>query len=171
VAHTCPATLIRTPTRLGGAGRAAILAALFSSQLLAWLVPAPAWAALGDTVTSIAADSQKLKASPRIATRAAFSIHELQTPAGTLIREFVAPSGIVFAVSWRGPFKPSMPLLLGQYLTEYARAPRAPGSTRSRLMIEQPDLIVHAAGRMRSFAGIAYVPQLIPANVAEADLQ
>jgi len=38
-------------------------------------------------------------------------------------------------------------------------------------MIEQPDLIVHAAGRMRSFAGIAYVPQLIPANVAEADLQ
>ena len=167
--HTRPATLICTSTKRGG-GRAGFLSALVCFQL-ASLVFAPAWAALGETVTSIAADSQKLKASPRIATRAAFSIHELTTPAGTVIREFVAPSGIVFAVSWRGPFKPSMPLLLGQYLPQYARAPRAPGSSRSRLVIEQPDLIVHAAGHMRSFAGIAYVPQLLPANIAVADLQ
>ena len=47
----------------------------------------------------------------------------------------------------------------------------APGSTRSRLVIEQPRLVVHAGGHMRSFAGIAYVPQLLPANVAETDLQ
>ena len=117
-------------------------------------------------------DSQALKASPRVATRAAFTVHELHTPAGTVIREFVAPSsGVVFAVSWRGPFKPSMPLLLGQSFAEYAHAPRGPGSTRSRLMIEQPNLIVHAAGHMRAFAGIAYVPQLLPANVVESDLQ
>jgi uncharacterized protein DUF2844 len=171
VAPTCPGTLICTATTRGCIGRAGILPALVCSQLLASVVSAPAWAALGDTVASIAADSQKLKASPRIATRAAFSIHELETPAGTVVREFVAPSGIVFAVAWRGPFKPSMPMLLGQYITEYARAPRTPGSTRSRLMIEQPDLIVHAAGHMRSFTGIAYVPQLLPANIAEADLK
>jgi hypothetical protein len=30
---------------------------------------------------------------------------------------------------------------------------------------------VHAAGHMRSFSGIAFVPQLLPQNVVEADLQ
>jgi hypothetical protein len=122
-------------------------------------------------VAAVSSDAQALQASPRVAAHAAFTVHELQTPTGTLIREFAAPSGLVFAVSWRGPFKPSMGLLLGRYLGEYARAPRNPGSTRSRLSIEQPDLVVHAGGHMRSFAGIAYLPQLLPANVTEADLQ
>lgn len=171
MAPKCPVTLFCTARIRGCIGRGGILSALVCSQLLAPVISAPAWAALGETVASIAADSQRLKASPRIAARAAFSIHELETPAGTVVREFVAPSGIVFAVAWRGPFKPSMSMLLGQYITEYARAPRTPGSTRSRLMIEQPDLIVHAAGHMRSFTGIAYVPHLLPANVTEADLQ
>jgi hypothetical protein len=139
--------------------------------LLSAAATVPAWAALGDTEAAVASDSQALKASPRVTSRAAFTVHELQTPTGTVIREFAAPSGVVFAVSWRGPFKPSMALLLGRYLDLYARAPRSPGSTRSHLSIEQPDLVVHAGGHMRSFAGIAYVPQLLPANVVEADLQ
>jgi hypothetical protein len=139
--------------------------------MFASAIPSVSWAALGESVSSVASDSQTLKASARLDTRAAFTVHELQTPTGTVIREFVAPSGVVFAVSWRGPFKPSMALLLGQYFGDYAQAPRRPGSSRSRLLIEQPNLIVHAAGRMRSFVGIAYVPQLLPANVVEADLQ
>lgn len=149
----------------------AIVAAALCAQLLASAFPTPAWAALGDAEASVSADAQSFKASPRISARAAYTVHELQLPTGTVIREFVAPSGVVFAVSWRGPYKPSMSLLLGQYLGAYARAPRSPGSTRSRVMIEQPNLIVHAAGHMRSFVGIAYVPQLLPVNVAEADLR
>ena len=140
-------------------------------QLLACMFLAPAWAALGEGVASVKSDSQSFGASPRVSARAAFTVHELQTSTGTVIREFVAPSGVVFAVSWHGPFKPNMTLLLGQYISEYARAPRSPGSTRSRLVIEQPTLVVHAGGHMRSFVGIAYVPQLLPANVVEADLQ
>jgi Protein of unknown function (DUF2844) len=148
-----------------------VLPTLMLAQLLASAFSAPAWAALGDSMASITSDSQALAAHPRVAQRAAFTVHEMQTPTGTVIREFVAPSGVVFAVSWRGPFKPSMPLLLGQYFGDYARAPRSPGSTRSHLVIEQPQLVVHAGGHMRSFAGIAYVPKLLPANVAETDLQ
>ena len=147
------------------------VSALLLAQLFALAIPSLSWAALGDSVSSIAADTQTLAASARLDTHSAYTVHELQTPTGTVIREFVAPSGVVFAVSWRGPFKPSMALLLGQYFSVYAHAPRRAGSSRSRLMIEQPNLIVHAAGRMRSFAGIALVPQLLPANVVEADLQ
>ena len=132
---------------------------------------APAWAALGDAVGSVTSDSQVLAARAQVAKHAAFTVQELHTPTGAVIRDFITPSGVVFAVSWRGPFKPSMALLLGRYFGDYARAPRSPGSTRSRLVIEQPQLVVHAGGHMRSFAGIAYVPQLLPAHVTEADLQ
>ena len=144
--------------------------------LVSWLVLTaglglPAWAALGDLEASVSSDSVKLKASPRVISRPSFTVHEMQTPAGTVIREFVAASGVVFAISWQGPFKPDMNLLLGRYFGTYASAPRSAGSTRSRLMIEQPALIVHAGGHMRAFAGIAYVPQLLPAGVTEGDLQ
>ena len=132
---------------------------------------ARSWAALGDAEASVISDSQTLMASPLVTARAAFTVHELRTPTGTVIKEFVARSGVVFAVSWHGPFKPSFPLLLGRYFDDYANAPRSPGSTRSHLQIEQPNLIVHAGGHMRSFAGIAYLPQLLPANVTEGDLQ
>ncbi len=155
-------------------GRNAItrtVSTLLLAQLFASAIPSPTWAALGDSVSSITSDTQTLEASARLDARATYTVHELQTPTGTVIREFVAPSGVVFAVTWRGPFKPSMTLLLGQYFGDYAHAPRRPGSSRSRLIIEQPNLIVHAAGRMRSFAGVAFVPQLLPVNVVEADLQ
>ena len=137
---------------------------------LALAPPALCLAALGDEAASVLSDSQALNATPRAAAHAAFTVHELQTPTGTVIREFVAPSGVVFAVSWKGPFKPNLPVLLGRYFAEYANAPRMPGNTRSHLKIEQPGLIVHAAGRMRQFAGLAYLPQLLPADVSEGDL-
>jgi uncharacterized protein DUF2844 len=167
----CSRTARSTAAGRGWVAKTGAVPALVFAQLLASVFPAPSWAALGDTEAAVTLDSQTLYASPRVATRAAFTVHELQTPTGTVIREFVAPSGVVFAVSWRGPFKPSMSLLLGQYFAEYAHAPRSPGSTRSRLIVEQPNLIVHAGGHMRSFAGIAYTPGRLPANVVEADLQ
>ena len=151
--------------------KTAVSLALIISQLLASGFPASSWAALGDTEASVTSDAQALKASPRVAVRAAYSVHELQSPTGTVIREFVAPSGVIFAVSWQGPFKPNLSLLLGRYFDDYANAPRSPASTRSRLLIEQPNLVVHASGHMRAFAGIAYLPQLLPANVVEGDLR
>ena len=51
------------------------------------------------------------------------------------------------------------------------RFPRSPGSSRSRLLIDQPDLVVHAGGHIRSYAGLAYLPRLLPAGVSEEQLQ
>jgi hypothetical protein len=131
---------------------------------------APSWAALGDGAASVSADAQRLKASPQLIEHAAYTVHELQAPTGTVVREFVSPAGVVFAISWRGPLKPNLPLLLGRYFADYANAARAPGSTRTHLNIEQPNLIVRADGHMRSFAGLAVLPQLLPANVSEGEL-
>ena len=139
--------------------------------LLAAGPAAPGWAALGEPETSVSVDSGHFRASLHVAGRPSFTVHELRTPAGTVIREFVALSGTVFAVSWRGPFVPSMSLLLGQNYQRYANAPRSAGSTRSHLLIDQPDLVVHAGGHIRSYAGLAYLPQLMPAGVSEEQLQ
>ena len=138
---------------------------------LAGTLTAPATAALGDRAESVAPDAAQFHAQARVSTRPAFTVHELQTPTGTVIREFVASSGEVFAVSWRGPFKPDLRSLLGTHYLRYASAPRTAGSTRSRLMIDQPDLVVHAGGHMRYYTGLAYLPQRLPAGVDEGQLQ
>ena len=132
---------------------------------------APGWAALGEPESSVSVDSGHFRASLHIAGRPSFTVHELRTPTGTVIREFVAPSGAVFAVSWQGPYMPSLSLLLGQNFQRFATAPRSASSSRSRLLIDQPDLVVHAGGHIRSYAGVAYLPQLLPAGVSEEQLQ
>lgn len=144
---------------------------LASCLLLAAGPTAPGWAALGEPEASVSADSGHFRASVQVAARPSFTVHELRTPAGTVIREFVAPSGAVFAVSWQGPYMPSLGLLLGQNFQRFANAPRSAGSSRSRLLIDQPDLVVHAGGHIRSYAGLAYLPQLLPAGVSEEQLQ
>ena len=144
---------------------------LACALLLAAGPATPGWAALGEPESSVSVDSGHFRASLHVAGRPSFTVHELHTPTGTVIREFVAPSGAVFAVSWRGPYVPNMSLLLGQNFERFANAPRSAGSSRSRLLIDQPDLVVHAGGHIRSYAGIAYLPQLLPAGVSEEQLQ
>jgi len=148
----------------------------FASRLACCLLlaagpAAPGWAALGEPEASVSVDSGHFRASLHVAGRPSFTVHELRTPTGTVIHEFVSPAGAVFAVSWQGPYMPSMSLLLGQNFQRFANAPRSAGSSRSRLLIDQPDLVVHAGGHIRSYAGIAYLPQLLPAGVSEEQLQ
>ena len=157
-----PCSWPRTP-------RLALLAALTLPAL--WCAAPPAMAALGDTAVSVSNDSARFKASLRVVGGASYDVHELATPTGTTIREFVAPAGTVFAVAWRGPFKPDLRVLLGSYFNLYASAPRSAGSTRSHLAIDQQTLIVRAGGHMRAFSGLAWVPELVPAGVNPGELQ
>jgi uncharacterized protein DUF2844 len=151
------------------AARLALLAALALPAL--WCAAPPAVAALGDAAVSVSSDTAHLKASLRVVGGTGYDVHELTTPTGTTIREFVAPAGTVFAVAWRGPFKPDLRVLLGNYFSLYASAPRSAGSTRTQLAIDQPALVVRAGGHMRAFSGLAWVPALVPAGVNPGELQ
>jgi uncharacterized protein DUF2844 len=142
-----------------------------SCLALAGAWAAPARAALGDRAESVAPDAVRFHAQARMSRGAAFTVHELQTPTGTVIREFVAPSGAVFAVAWRGPFKPDLRMLLGEHYARFASAPPSSGSTRGRSMVDQPDLVVHSSGHMRYYSGLAYLPQQLPAGVGADQLQ
>lgn len=131
----------------------------------------PAWAALGDAETSVSQDAVAFKASLRVAPAANYRVHVLLTPEGTTIREYVSAASVIFAVSWQGPFKPSLRLLLGTYFDRYSSAPPATDSTRTHLKIELPDLVVRSSGHLRFFSGVALLPQSLPAGVTEGDLQ
>lgn len=147
------------------------VAAQAACALLALAAVAPAWATLGEPLASIHADTQRMKAAaPRVRAGIGYSVHELQDAAGTTVREYVSPAGMVFAVTWRGPFKPDLQSLLGSYSSQLMNAPRSPGSDRNHLLLDTDALVVRAGGHQRGFFGSAWAPALVPAGVDPAVL-
>ena len=144
--------------------RRALAAAVVLSSLLA--SPRPAKAALGETVASIARDQEGAQGSLRTLELPDYRLHEIRAATGTVIREFSAADGSVFAVAWDGPFLPDVRRLLGKSWEAYASALRAKRRGRGPLVVRLPDLVVESAGHPRGFHGRAFLPQLVPAGVS-----
>lgn len=141
---------------------AIVTTAIFISAL-------PAFAGLGEDVSSVQADQLHMQGTLRTTQSAAYTVHEIQAATGTVVREFVSSSGKVFGVAWQGPWLPDMRQLLASYFDQYQKGAQAqvaarPG--RRPLMIEQPGLVVESGGHMRAFAGRAYVPDMLPQGVS-----
>lgn len=147
-------------------------------ELSAWLgliilvgLPLPAPATLGEDTTSTARDSAAMNASLQVSQAARYTIHELRTPAGTIVRQYASPSGSVFAVAWEGPLMPDLRQTLGRYFDRYAAAAASAQPGRRQVSIREPDFVVQASGQMRAFHGKAYLPQLLPQGVRADELQ
>lgn len=139
------------------------------------LIAAPALAALGQAA-SFAPRSSALASAPApralaaspVAGASLYTSHRLQLENGTLVQEYATPAGLVFAVNWRGPVLPDLSLLLGEFFRGYkleTDQARALGKRGSIVNVANQKLIVRSSGRMRSFAGYAYAPELIPVGV------
>jgi len=141
-------------------------AAIFGAAVLT--IVSPAFAELGGDASSVQADQAAMQASLRTTTAQAYTIHEIQAPTGIVVREYVSPtSGKVFGVAWQGPWPPEMRQILGNYFAQYQQAAQAnTHAGRRPLAIQQPGLVVHAGGHMRSFAGQAYIPGMLPQGVS-----
>lgn len=145
-------------------------------NLLTWLAllaaASPAVAELGGNVTSVEADQQHLMAQRRILAAAAYTVQEIQMPSGTVVREYVSPASIVFAVTWNGPQMPDLRQLFGsKYFGEWQDAVKAQGLRHRPMQVRQSDLVVQSGGHMRAHFGRAYVPQLVPQGVSVDQLQ
>ena len=144
--------------------------------LLAGQAMVPAAAGLGDTVASVQADRLSMKGQVRARSEAGYSVQEITAAAGTVVQEYISPTGTVFAVSWNGPAKPNLQETLGTYFAQYQTATNAQRAQlghhrgHNHLELRTPTLIVHAGGHMREYFGIAYVPALMPANLSVSDL-
>jgi Protein of unknown function (DUF2844) len=127
----------------------------------------PAWAALGGDVSSIDADSARMKAAVNVTQTNGYEVHEMKAPQGTVVREFVAPTGRVFAVAWHGPFMPELQQVLGSYYQQYSTALQNQKKQygRAPLNLQLPGLVVQEGGYMRAYVGRAYVPGMLPQSV------
>lgn len=138
-------------------------------------VSVSSFGALGSTADSIQADQAHMNASVKVTEANAYTVHEMKSGTGTVVREYVSRSeGKVFGIAWQGPFIPSMRQLLGMYFEQYSRAANARrGSKAGRrfLYIQEPGLVVQTAGHMLAFSGRAYDPGLLPAGVSASDIQ
>jgi len=89
----------------------------------------------------------------------------MRLPGGTVVREYVSRGGVVFGVTWTGPFRPDLSQLMGTYFEPFetaARAARSPLTRRGPLDVRMPELVVQMSGHARAFHGRAYVPVLVP---------
>ena len=147
-------------------------AALGLALLTAALIPQIASATLGQPEITVQTDVARAHAAIRSSVdRAGYRVHEIQLPSGTVMREFVAPNGNVFAVAWQGPTRPDLRQALGQYFEAFATAPRSKLSDRRHVQIRQGDLVLQSGGHMRALSGRAYLLSAIPSGVDIGELQ
>ena len=142
--------------------------ALLGGLLLS--VPA-AHATLGKPAASIEADRAQLQAQHSVTAHDLYEVHDLALPTGTTLREYRAPDGIVFAVTWSGPAKPDLSQVLGAYFPGYLEAAKANGSGHNHLAATRADLVVVSSGHMGAFAGRAWLASAIPAGVSLDELR
>ena len=136
-----------------------------------FIMALPAFATLGEDVSSIQSDQAHAKASVRVLVNQLYSVHEMQAPSGTKVREFVSPAGTVFGVAWQG-FVPDLRQLLGEHFDEYTQAAQTPSIRRGRgLHIETGDLVFDSGGHMRFITGRAYLRSKLPDGVSADDIR
>lgn len=144
--------------------RAAAVAVLF-------IVPGVALATLGGDEASVQVDRVRLKGAVSVRQAQRFEIHEIAQSSGTSVRQYVSPTGKVFAVAWKGPMLPDLRQLLGPYFDRYTAAVTAKRVKRAPVEIRDASLVVLSGGHPRAFSGRAYVPDLVPLNVDVDALQ
>jgi len=129
-----------------------------------------AHATLGEKVSSVGSDQVRMRATAHsVTSQAAYTVHLITLPSGTVVREYVAGNGIVFGVAWEGPTLPDLKATLGEAFDRYVAANAMRRTTP--LAVANDALVVFSAGHLRAFAGYAYLPQAVPAGVDASVIQ
>jgi Protein of unknown function (DUF2844) len=143
---------------------------LLCSIMLATGFSAPAFAALGGDAASVEADRVSLKGALHVTASASYALHEIQTPAGLTVHEYLSAQGKVFAVSWRGPGLPDLRQMLGSYYGQLEQATSVPHRDHHHLLVQTPELMVQARGHTHAYSGRAWVPALLPQNFSVSQI-
>ena len=146
--------------------RCSEMKSILTALLMLSIGSVPAWAALGDTVASVDSDTQALHGRHVLIAKAGYNLHQITLKDGGVIKEFVSPAGMVFGISWTGPFAPNLQQLLGTYLTHYQQGQVVQHVPRRMITIHGDNFVYTSSGTMRNFRGRAYVPGLVPAKIS-----
>lgn len=135
-----------------------------------------AQAALGGDSASVDADWLQMKvasaARQSLTANGSYSVHEMPLPSGTLVRQYVSNAGVVFAVTWFGPFIPDLRQLLGAYFDVMVARQSAQSNVSRRFFSQnEADLVIESGGHQGRFAGRAYLKSVIPAGITAQEIQ
>jgi hypothetical protein len=138
---------------------------LRSLPALAWLAAAPARAGLGEPQSSIEADSVRMSARHALARTPQYTVHELKMADGSLLRQYVAGNGRVFAIRWNTLSKPDLSSLLGSAFADYRSAAQMAarqGGIQRHFRHDASDLVLQSDGHLHVYSGYAYRRSLLP---------
>ncbi|HXC31506.1 MAG TPA: DUF2844 domain-containing protein [Verrucomicrobiae bacterium] len=141
---------------------------------VAFAASVPARASLGGDTASVRDDQAKLQGALQTTTNGTYTVHEIQAASGIVVREYVSPSGAVFAVTWHGPRHPDLRQVLGAYFDPFTQAVQAQRAVRHGLgprVIQQAGFTVVLSGHMGALSGTAYLPQSFPAGIRAEEIR
>lgn len=154
---------------------------LFSilSALLCLMLSPPALAVLGSAAGSVAADGAPAVTSPGALNglgganaQSNVTVQSVITSSGVTVNEYISGNQ-VFAVSWGGPVIPDLSWLLGSSFSAFQQALQSQtrAGRNAPRAVETPEVVVHMAGHMRAFKGLAYLPARVPAGFSISNLE
>lgn len=117
------------------------------------------------------AASASISTSTSTSTSVAYTLRASRDANGVIVREYVLPSNVVFAVTWDGPVRPDMSALLGSYLPNAVAASAMRARGTGPLIERNGDFQIESAGAPGHATGKAFLPRLVPTNVRVEDLQ
>ena len=101
-----------------------------------------------------------------------YNVSESTLDSGTVVREYATTAGVVFAVSWDGPFMPDLRTLLGaSFTTLTSESAKVRKAGRSQLRVNHADLVIESGGHMRAYVGRAWIPSALPAGFTSANIE
>ncbi len=159
------------PSRSERCWRAVGAILLVSSLNLA--LASGARAGLGGAVASVERDGTLLKATSHAVTpMASYQLHEMTTPDGVRVREYVSQAGTVFGVAWDGLVKPDLSVLLGQHYGDFSAALAARRTSNHKVFTMASNGIVVSIVKLpRGFRGSASVASLLPSGMSARDVR
>jgi hypothetical protein len=87
------------------------------------------------------------------------------------VRQYVAPTGTVFAVAWSGTSPPNLQVLLAKHYDEYVAAASVHRGSHHVLSIATSSLVLNVTRLPRASTGNAHVPALLPANTSAQEIR
>lgn len=124
-------------------------------------------AVLGESASTVERDRERLDGQRLSAPESSYTVETINS-SGMVIREYVSPDGLVFAVAWtqqKGIV--NLEQLLGSYYAEYSHATvTQPRQSQRFRRVETEHIVIETGGRMGAVWGRAWVRSLLPGGIS-----